>query len=505
MQSSGCILLSPMSCTPDSRDEYLLPDDILVQVFHWCIFDGFSLSDYADDWILRPPLTFTEVCRSWRQLALTDTTLWSHFSIENSSEGLALDVLYHGLKLWLHRSGNSMLHFDINLSSGAVEAEAELMDLLKKHRHRWKTVIIFMECAWDGLITLSDMPNLVEMNWSVGPTGTTSTERIGTIDITSSKRLRSLEVHGSFSVIADIPVCQRTGGLAQIAEFKHFPSRVRATPCDYLEFLPLASYSLQSLELSIVSPPGDTLLSYLADNSPTLRFSNLRNIRIDTAHGQLMESLLSILAASPSLKFASFSCLDSEVSSTFLLSISRFLRDSSSFHVEYLYLDYWPLVWLIDDAELHAAEIDILRLLPSLKFLALNSSPIQNSTIRALSFKDQSGTPDSWREGLCPLLENIYLYESVNRRLRSWQHIPGNILYVSPLEEEDRSRLVAEMIQSRWNSPTSKSKLRQITLPFDCDVYGGFWKDLDQCMRQGLRIATSNVPPCRWECSTSSY
>jgi len=75
-----------------------LPAEILARIFH---FNAFSAKPYSPT-LRHGWISVTHVCRRWRQVALDDSTLWTHFSAYPQSEEWIAERLSRARNAPLH-------------------------------------------------------------------------------------------------------------------------------------------------------------------------------------------------------------------------------------------------------------------------------------------------------------------------------------------------------------------------------------------------------------------
>ncbi|KAF7294206.1 F-box domain-containing protein [Mycena chlorophos] len=92
-----------------------LPTEIAVEIFEYAL-DTFVLSTAGRR---SPPLSLTETCRTWREIALTSPTLWSSFNISlYMSDRRRWPRLLHLAEMWFSRAGNLLLQISLRGEPG---------------------------------------------------------------------------------------------------------------------------------------------------------------------------------------------------------------------------------------------------------------------------------------------------------------------------------------------------------------------------------------------------
>ncbi|THV07222.1 hypothetical protein K435DRAFT_833591 [Dendrothele bispora CBS 962.96] len=121
-----------------------LPLEILSLVFLHCLPD----QEFVEPRPLDAPLLLTHVCRVWRDLALSMSSLWSSISVRADKEGCYPRKKL--LEIWLQRSGSKPLHFRIHedipyslvqeLGVESFTTCADLLDFFLPAFDRWRSV-----------------------------------------------------------------------------------------------------------------------------------------------------------------------------------------------------------------------------------------------------------------------------------------------------------------------------------------------------------------------------
>ncbi|PAV16342.1 hypothetical protein PNOK_0796200 [Pyrrhoderma noxium] len=119
------------------------------------------------------PQLLTQVCRRWRQIAISSPLLWSTISLPPTSQSLTLGAL-HMFKLWLQRSSSCLLDIDlrntndilpwtISFELGELELYQELHDTLMCHKTRIRTLLRGYNQHFYNNIRSDTFPELVEL------------------------------------------------------------------------------------------------------------------------------------------------------------------------------------------------------------------------------------------------------------------------------------------------------------------------------------------------------
>ncbi|KAJ4470344.1 hypothetical protein C8J55DRAFT_551450 [Lentinula edodes] len=126
-----------------------LPVELLREIFLYLL--------PGRDWTLEetppPQLVFVQVCKHWRNVAISYPTLWSTFMIIHPIERHIPMT-----KLWLERSGNHPLTIYIDHQKSEFEKSCSTTDvvinLLRPHIHRWKAVTFILTAIQSSLLAL---------------------------------------------------------------------------------------------------------------------------------------------------------------------------------------------------------------------------------------------------------------------------------------------------------------------------------------------------------------
>ncbi|KAK1221265.1 hypothetical protein PQX77_015925 [Marasmius sp. AFHP31] len=102
--------------------------------------------------VKEPPLLITNICRAWRDIALSTPRLWSalHVYVPDVTSNPTFSARLEGIKMWLDRSGSRPLTLSISKKNTLSNPHAAtdfdsgpctaLMDVLACYSHRWKTL-----------------------------------------------------------------------------------------------------------------------------------------------------------------------------------------------------------------------------------------------------------------------------------------------------------------------------------------------------------------------------
>ena len=187
-----------------------LPSEILCEIFFRAVSiatESYKLMPKCDR---RTPLFISHVCRTWRDIALSDGRLWSYLHINLSALRSARKK--NGLRIifdtWIARSGTAPLNYTIGWdferaspSKEGVKCAVHIATTMIKERHRWADVdflgALEYGCPEDrGPLRLTDMPMLTKIRLIY------KSHRRLTFDLGRSPQLRRVELYGNFAIAA---------------------------------------------------------------------------------------------------------------------------------------------------------------------------------------------------------------------------------------------------------------------------------------------------------------
>lgn len=307
----------------EKESKLITPDmhDILIHIFECCLKNDIdqhskaSQNNEAEDkkdtpewnaklgWAPYSPMWMSQVCRFWRRIALSQSSLWSNFVIDatvppakngNLSERLRLTSKIHAaLDIWLPRSGIAPLDVSVAIpfssrhSKGEEELYASSLRLYQRIvlcSTRWRNVTLKRSAtSWvefsESKTLLLDLPHLENLDWRLD-TASFCEERV--LDLSMSPRLKSLEVHGrctfefgeqTFNSLASVRYSPVIGGVLTRAFFRTIFNT------SSLEFLELVLNSSRNVTISVDKVKLGRLLS-VTNNGPYITLPNLKQISL---------------------------------------------------------------------------------------------------------------------------------------------------------------------------------------------------------------------------------
>ena len=179
---------------------HVLPPDILGEIFMFCVDS--LIASYRPCIQPRagvPPMLLCEVCRHWRAVMLSISTIWASVSRRNRMHTPKHLSLY---KMWLARSRRAPLSLEIfELPKKYLDSVDEIISLLISEIHRWQFVWLRLEerDLFDRLLDIPDnaapMLNGIVLKFS-GNVITNGSDIVSTLPVIISKfpELRQLSL-----------------------------------------------------------------------------------------------------------------------------------------------------------------------------------------------------------------------------------------------------------------------------------------------------------------------
>ncbi|KLO05997.1 hypothetical protein SCHPADRAFT_987179 [Schizopora paradoxa] len=450
----------------------LIPD-ILQEIFeHGCS----TSASFIPNRTVAPALAYSQVCRSWRSLALAQSTLWSSFSwgYERSDNYKELEdfTLVPLWDLYLSRSGQALLEVTLYFyMSDTPELREHLLDSIFNEQHRLKG--LYMKC---GVLVnvlpetkaylLSAAPNLRFLNIDVAILDETlrpaPLKKAITVDLSSLTSLQELAACGNVLLKGKLPV----NVLDSLRTLSYWPSDIVTSHNSASQASLFHAPDIHSSGFS-----GESV-GALPLSSRYLTLCHLRELRLrlSARDAEIADSILA----------------DSDISALEELTIEFFgepidvYRRRRWTHGKVLKtLKVLMLIWSQEGTQDPLFDEDLRRFLqctPALKALNIVADWISPQTLSLLTLRSFEDTSSASDENVCPSLEDIALSRNVKViRNISTQH-------------------VVDLISSRWR-PHDSAGLTEINLCLDLSDYDRDGQ-VDLCtveplcsfIKQGLKV-----------------
>ncbi|KLO11628.1 hypothetical protein SCHPADRAFT_905884 [Schizopora paradoxa] len=452
-----------------------LPDDLLYLIFSHALPSTFvecSMPEHDNpleglDVYEVSPMNFSLVCRSWRNIVMSQGRLWSSIKInfklsEYSEPFLMAPPTSRILRTWFRNSRNNPLNIQVTgrVPRDQISTFRHILNVFLEEQHRWNRIAFNMShlglpYTLENITIATQSLTSVHLNFTEHPP-----QRPITIDF-SSCRQRSgveLEIRGPQPLL-----------LENLESLCLYTFADRDLPG--LQRLLLASPNLRSLEIGIQ----DFSVVNLLATKTTLLFSSLTHLTIASATTFLTLELLAWLEC-PNLTHFTFTALRCiyEVKHTkeFLLEFEQFLFRSHP-QLRCLALQvyrHWDVHWGFfeqDDEDesdqalsQECAQITrrILSALGSLNTLSLAGITVDEQLAEAMVLR--KGDAGSVSCGVCPQLESICLSCEYS--------------HVSP-------ETLVDIITSRWELGSSFKEV-DLCLPGDYERIEETRKDVARCI-----------------------
>ncbi|KAK7022331.1 hypothetical protein R3P38DRAFT_1116629 [Favolaschia claudopus] len=242
-----------------------LPLEISSEIFILCLPERPEVKPTLS------PLLFLQICRSWRDIALSTPSLWSRIYC-----GRLAGVAAHNLHLWLSRAKTLPLTITISLPE---DATAAIPTVLKKHAPQTKNLSVEVHSAAHAKAILTSFPILevLELKLTYPWRGSAEFSKVCRDIICAAPRL--LKCH-----ILNLP---ERGDISSI-----YPTQI---PCPCLRELELSDGklllqltlpALESLSVKNLNLPHADLQDFLSRSKPPLR-----SLRFEVSHNISVKSL----------------------------------------------------------------------------------------------------------------------------------------------------------------------------------------------------------------------
>ncbi|KAL5532321.1 hypothetical protein ACEPAF_5891 [Sanghuangporus sanghuang] len=359
-----------------------IPREVLADVqLEVLLSQGYEALE-REEWI-NTPLRISQVCRDWRQVAISDGRLWSHIIISSYTSSLTrrknLKAIFD---TWIARANRSPLYFTAifyensrNTGEESAKLAVHIIKALLSRQHQWKDA----RCVWSRVWSSEDAPVLRLNNM---PALTCLYLRFklpihASIYVGKSPKLKWVDLEGNFDILA----------AQEPAHSLTFPSKLtfrginpNESISSCLNFLSAAPF-LKELHIDLsdsAAPMPTSLDNFIVHGLRQLKCSSLISMR------QFFDNLT--LPSLESLEYVSG--FEGEI-------LVSFLRRSSP-----------PLTFLDIDHKntKEDAVIEILRLIPTLKDFRYIHASVSSRFFRELQI-----APTRNARIVCPVLETLVL------------------------------------------------------------------------------------------------
>ncbi|KAF9469607.1 hypothetical protein BDZ94DRAFT_1316761 [Collybia nuda] len=147
-----------------------LPNEVLFEIFAISVFTLPSYMASSLD-LSSAPWLLTRICKLWRDIALSNSQLWSTFNIHLDPHYSQFFPTSRLAKVHLERSRPCDLSIHANFSPYPHYSSHPIFSLILKHSERWKSVRFDHACHWalsEICVTKPDYPLLKELHLLYG-------------------------------------------------------------------------------------------------------------------------------------------------------------------------------------------------------------------------------------------------------------------------------------------------------------------------------------------------
>ena len=122
-----------------------IPIELVQKIFLHCLpGDEYTRPDHRS-----APLLLTQVCSSWRHVALTTPRLWNSLWIQLSRNNV--DRRLNTMETWLRRSAACPLYLHAQVQSTGLDIVNTFFVLLDEYKQRWKDLRLVLPFSWAGV------------------------------------------------------------------------------------------------------------------------------------------------------------------------------------------------------------------------------------------------------------------------------------------------------------------------------------------------------------------
>ncbi|KAH8106494.1 hypothetical protein DFH11DRAFT_1236765 [Phellopilus nigrolimitatus] len=409
--------------------------DILAQIISWLPLPNLAYPSNTD-----APLNVSQVCRTWRYSAVSNSALWTKLHFFEQRDPLPPDFTHPRIAaavkawaIWLARSRSSplLIRFDpkfIQWPSDEYKEIDELLVMTLSHQRRWKHIDIgFPHKVYGKTYTykMCDMPLLETLSISVYAGWGNPAERV-CLDLSHSPRLRELRMFDicclhdpapTLGKLSSLSIRNRTSIVLGLT-WNNFIETVRFAP--QLQFI-------EKLVLSVDDVRDTTELVFPMVREASFELAEVQRGALSHALSQLTMPNLESLDITVTGEDTT-----ANVSSLFISIRSLLLRSKCPLTSLSLCLSSYGHTGSDDTTHV----TDLLSMIPELRHLSLQMYHLGDAFLHALTITPGSAVfePDN----LCPGLESISL--------------PAHRYYWS-------SEGFCQMVASRWRAGRTLRKV----------------------------------------------
>jgi len=430
------------------------PPEVVAEVFQWAIiyFSRFGRYNFSSTSLRQdvPPINVSQVCRYWRQIALSQPSLWVFIDVVAVGHE-DLQRALPRVKTWLRRSSTSAAPLTLKIAildnKGGTKFEAEVVDSLflelDGHRSRWEDVTLSFYEFPTATLKLDNLPMLRELHYHGRRERYNNTSKSQLLDLSTIPLLRQLSVSGLIE-LSEIPsnlvFINLTTMHLEIGDTIH-----SLTMEDCLEVLGRTPL-LNEFHVQI----GRSHFG-LGGSEDCIHLANLNSLHISWTWPGHSPDALTLLDGiePPSLKTLSVDypeCYREDEGDGLAIDIIHDFISRCNISLSILQICSGH-----GDLDI----LDILRISPDLQKLYLRCYEIPIDLYAELSKRRVNRTTGKIRFPLCPRLESIFLFAEISEEEAEF------------LDFEELGygrRPIVNMISRRWNVPETERSLRAVTI-----------------------------------------
>lgn len=459
----------------------LLPE-ILANVFRSAILDleapmdppGSHAYDLSQE-ILPcdiPPMNISQVCRDWRNIAMSLPVVWSFICIQpDSLRGLIRAS--SRLKTWLGKSMSHPLSLRVNLNisglsradgderDGIIQVSSTILRQLILQSHRWRKAEMACDLSIAGPLTLANNSILTDLAFCISKSEHgAAVAPTAAIDFFSIPKLQTLSLIGCISLLK-IPEAANLSDLTSLnlqpglgltivtgepTELKRFP-----TGSDCLNIFRSAPF----LKEARIALGGDDSVAILREVSPAsleyLVFMDFsyNEVRMTTS---MLHLLRNISAPSLELLILNISSPRYPEGANFIQQRDIFMELADFVSRSNMTLSTLVVRHLSFQFQIEVLQ-EVLQRLPELLHLHIQSPTFTPAFLQSLAQKANS---DEF--SLCPHLNTLYFEENDEYAAQTLFNVPNQ-----GFGEETLSSIL-DVISSRWNVAPEERSFRSVVI-----------------------------------------